>query len=147
MIIDEAHERTLHTDILFGLVKDIAKVRRQQFTALCDTQTNKCLHKGTVVAAPPPHCCPSTLIASHVLIAESYGGADREIDVPPVAEHRYTLAAAHSFAPTIMPGYASVTAPLSTISKMPSFSVACTVSDMRNCQQGASIQARRSDAG
>jgi pre-mRNA-splicing factor ATP-dependent RNA helicase DHX16 len=28
LIIDEAHERTLHTDIIFGLIKDIAKYRK-----------------------------------------------------------------------------------------------------------------------
>ena len=47
VIIDEAHERTLHTDVLLGLCKDIARFRYVRADRCKHTHLNTRTHTHT----------------------------------------------------------------------------------------------------
>lgn len=39
IMIDEAHERTLHTDIILALIKDLSKERKHDFKVIVSSAT------------------------------------------------------------------------------------------------------------
>ena len=69
-MVDEAHERTLHTDVLFGLVKDVARFRDRESEL---GELKLLISSATMVsrAHPKPHTHTRTHLLRHHGVART----------------------------------------------------------------------------